>query len=145
MGRAPSRLPHWNLTLDRHVEAARSAPFDWRGHNCCLWAADVVQAISGVDYARGLREVAARGPTAIRRFLLREGGLNALALREIPLQGARAVHPSFAKRGNFVLLRTEDTPSSWALGVCLGGVSAFPGPRGLSFAPTLRGATAFAS
>ena len=43
------RLRNWPSRFAEHVESARARPFEWGSHDCCLWAASAVQAITGLD------------------------------------------------------------------------------------------------
>ena len=50
-----ARLPDWQLRFADLVHERMSAPFVWGRHDCCLWAADVVLALTGLDPAAALR------------------------------------------------------------------------------------------
>lgn len=52
---ARQRLPDWQLRLAALVEDRLHAPFEWGLRDCCLWAADCVQAVTGVDPAQDIR------------------------------------------------------------------------------------------
>ena len=41
--------------LNQHIDAARGKPFKRGSHDCCMWAADVVVALTGIDYAEDFR------------------------------------------------------------------------------------------
>jgi hypothetical protein len=49
------RYEDWPQRLVAAIEAARGRPFSWGAMDCCLFAADVVLAMTGVDYAAGFR------------------------------------------------------------------------------------------
>lgn len=44
-----TRFENWPLRLDQAIEAARQRPFAWGTHDCCSFAAGVVQALTGHD------------------------------------------------------------------------------------------------
>lgn len=44
-----SRLKTWPSRFAALVDEARAKPFAWGSHDCCLWAASAVKAITGRD------------------------------------------------------------------------------------------------
>jgi hypothetical protein len=96
------RLPDWRARLGHHGRASARCPFAWGAHDCALFAAGAVQAITGLDIAaewRG-RYTTARGAM---RVLRRDGGDGLVGLAqarfdEIPVATAQvgdlAVLPS---------------------------------------------------
>lgn len=49
------RRPDWRARLADLVVARRFLPMQWGQRDCCLFAADAVNAITGIDFAEGLR------------------------------------------------------------------------------------------
>lgn len=49
------RLPGWEARLEAMLRAAEGRPFSWGECDCCLLAADAVQALTGHDYAADWR------------------------------------------------------------------------------------------
>ena len=49
------KLTDWETRLTAQVTQAHSRPFAWGSHDCCLWAADCVQAQTGIDHAADVR------------------------------------------------------------------------------------------
>ena len=98
-------------------------PFEWGVHDCCLWAADCVLAITGADPAADLRGSYSTGLEAAR--LLRGlGGIEVAATRagaEIP--------PLAAGWGDVGLIALEDRQ---LLAVCTGANWVAPGAQGLA-------------
>lgn len=43
------RLRDWPGRFAALVDSARARPFEWGAHDCCLWAASAVGAITGSD------------------------------------------------------------------------------------------------
>jgi hypothetical protein len=110
--------------FERLIEARRFEPFAWGRNDCALFAADAVLALTGKDYAEGLRGYkTALG--ALKR-IARAGGLD-----EIVSARMREIDPVLAQRGDPVLFETRDGD---ALGVCLHTHFAAAGPDGLVFA-----------
>jgi hypothetical protein len=74
------RLKDWNSRFAGLVSAVQARPFAWGEHDCCLWAADAVQALTGADPAGDLRGTYQTEQGAAR-VLLRIGGLVAAGAR----------------------------------------------------------------
>lgn len=68
------RLPDWQDRL-RDVLARQGQGFAYGVNDCCLFAADCAQAITGTDYAAEFRGYDVRGAA---RILRRHGGLAGL-------------------------------------------------------------------
>lgn len=49
------RRLNWHQHLAQTLQAAMTRPFSWGEHDCCLFAADCVQAVTGVDVAADFR------------------------------------------------------------------------------------------
>lgn len=118
------RTHDWEARLFAAVEAARTTPFAWGAHDCALFVADVVLAMTGRDYAADLRG----------QYRTQSGALRLLAAT--PLRARmNALFASIdvrrAQRGDAVMDNTG------ALGVCLGEHAAFVGPRGVEMQPAL--------
>ena len=118
------RAHDWEARLFAAVDAARAAPFEWGTHDCALFVADAVLAMTGHDYAADLRG----------QYSTQAGALRLLA--DTPLRARMdALFPSIevrmAQRGDAVMDATG------ALGVCLGERAAFVGPSGIEMQPTL--------
>jgi hypothetical protein len=53
---ALTRVQHWDTrALHEFLLARASAPFAWGAHDCALFAADAIQAMTGVDIAEDFR------------------------------------------------------------------------------------------
>ena len=120
-----SRLDTWPEALAGVVEATRRAPFAWGEHDCCLWAADCVAAMTGRDFAAGFRGAYSDAAGAVE-ILANWGSLRALAAHCL----GEEIAPRLAMRGDVVLAETAGRPS---LGICLGESAAFTGADGLEF------------
>ncbi len=102
------RLEHWDTThLHQFLLERRKTPFKWGGHDCCLFAADAIQAITGVDIASDFRGRYSDQASALDAIKSVTGGTTVedaavycatkAGLPELP-------HPNFAHRGDLVLL-----------------------------------------
>lgn len=133
-GRRLQRLPGWELALEaalRHTQ-----PFAWGRADCCLFAADVVRAMTGQDFAARWRGRYASAPGALR-FVREAGGLQRLV--EALLGPAK--EPLLAHRGDLVLfcLTPHASHLTAALGICAGDALAAQGRDGVVFAPLSAG------
>jgi hypothetical protein len=103
------RLPDWEARLAAYLEPLRLRPFAWGTHDCCIFAAGAVEAITGVDAMaefRGHYRTRIGSLRALRRF--GAGTLEAtLDAKFTPIAA------SIAQRGDIVM-------SSGALGICWG-------------------------
>src|SRR5690606_24088577 len=103
------RLEGWEIAFFELIRDARTRPFAWGDHDCCLFAADVIRALTGVDVAADLR---GRYSTAIgaKRVITREGGsLDALAEARFPALGITELPAAaYAQRGD--ILRLKEMP-----------------------------------
>lgn len=126
MGRAGSglvRFENWPVLLAQEIDRARAATFAWGVHDCCLWAADVVKALTGVDHAADLRGTYSDEAGA-RARIEALGGLEAFV-------GSRLGAPialGHVWRGDVVLHRVDGVEY---LGICDGRWTFFVAPRGL--------------
>lgn len=124
------RAEDWPERLADCLEAARRKPFAWGKHDCVLFAADVVLAITGTDPAAGARGQY-HDAAGARRWL----GSRTLADALVEVLGD-PIRPAFAQRGDLVILGMErDRHWPEAAGVCLGERAAAPGDEGLIFLP----------
>lgn len=124
------RFPGWPERLATFIEARRRAPFEWGTHDCAMFAADAVVAITGVDPLARWR--GSYADEAGAEVVL--GGLPLAMFMDAALTAAGAirVEASMAQRGDFVILDVGNMPTC---GVCLGGSVAAPGLDRLHFLP----------
>lgn len=117
------KLPNWIDRLARLIRDRKHTPFEWGKHDCCLWAADAVEAQTGIDQAPNWRGSYST-PIGAVRLLTREGvrSPTELATR---LWGPKQ-HISRAKIGDIVVGHLGDRFKD-ALGVCYGRNSLFVG------------------
>lgn len=126
------RYEDWPSRLNAIICEALDRPFAYGEHDCSLFAADVVLALTGVDPAQQFRGKY-RTEQAAYRLLARSGGLAAVAQSVAREHGFEPVLPTLAQRGDVVLFHNDGRPT---LGVVdLAGRIAAPGPQGLAFLP----------
>lgn len=99
------RLPDWRARLAAVVAAAHRQPFVWGQHDCCLWAADDVRAVTGQDPAHDLRGRYDTANTALH-VLRSVGGLRGAG----GLMGVRLAGPLLAQDGDVGLVHDGRRP-----------------------------------
>lgn len=129
-----TRLPDWPERLAAMVEARRNQPFAWGEQDCCMFAADCAQALTGRDPAALWRGRYATEAEA-EAFLAPGGGLEGTVAAAMALFGAEEVPPLMAGRGDWALVLVGN---QMLVGVVLGGLIATTGDDGLAFVPLRR-------
>lgn len=125
------RRDGWERRLAVYLAAAEAREFGWGSFDCCLFAAGCVNAVTGVDPAAGHRGKY-RSAAQATRLMQRAGGLAKLVDQLCTRVGMAPCAPSFARRGDVVLLEAQDA-SPAAVGICMGAVALAPQePRGLT-------------
>lgn len=121
------RCEDWPAQLDAAIVEARERAFKWGEHDCALWAAAVVERMTGRDFAAELRGTYHTALGA-NRIIARRGGLAEIV--DDALGRDARVMVTRAQRGDVVIA----TPSvGRAIGICVGKLCAFPGVNGLIF------------
>lgn len=124
------RREDWDQQLNALVERRRHMPFRWGFHDCCQFARYAVEAQTGSDPAQEWKLRSYKTASGAARELRRLGGLENLPARA----GAVEIRVTLARRGDIVLCPSGER---FALGVCLGAMTAAPTKHGLVFIPTL--------
>ena len=117
------RIQEWPEVLNDKIREAENAPFEWGKADCCLWAADVVNAITGKDYA-----------AEFRGKYSDEAGAYSLVKTDLKTTVTQIlgepVPTAKAHRGDVVLAVINDRQ---AIGINLGVAAAFKAPKGLAY------------
>lgn len=122
------RIDLWEGRLASLIDKARDTSFEWGKHDCALFAADGVQALTGFDPASPYRG-RYRSEKEAGKILSKVGGLIGLMETVAESQGWRSVEPLFAQRGDVVMAEVDGL---MPLGVCTGSHFAFlMEPKGL--------------
>jgi hypothetical protein len=111
--------------LETFVQSKEEVPFLWGFNDCCTFASDWAEMVTGVDPMEELRGLT--DPLVAMRTLNRLGGTEQVV-------SGRFKTSSCPKAGDIVLFRGAQETKT--LGVCLGERSAFPGPDGLTYINT---------
>jgi hypothetical protein len=128
-----ARIDNWPRALTDFAEERRKLPFVWGQNDCCLFAANWVAKLTGVDPAASLRGKYTTAAGAAR-IIKRRGGMQAMVGKICAGHGWPMVNPKLARRGDVVLIEQATGP---ALAVCMGEHAAAAGPNGVSMVPTL--------
>lgn len=129
-----TRADDWQLILGAELEKAAAVPFQWGAHDCCLFACDVIRAMTGVDLGaefRGKYEDAA-GAAEVIAAATGGKGLDALIGQICAAHDMPEIAPAFAWRGDVALFDSDLGP---AVGIIAGSEAAYLGPEGLTMIP----------
>jgi hypothetical protein len=129
------RVNNWPRVLHEFVISRARTPFEWGKQDCCMFVADCVQALTGVDPAAAYRGTYTNEQEACA-ILDRLGGVEAIA----EASGFKEVGLLYAQRGDVVSFQG---PIEIALGICVGKWIYFPGETGLVQQPLSAGRRAW--
>ena len=116
------RKADWETALGAVLDDYADRPFEWGKSDCCLFVADIVQAMTGVDPAAAYRGRYSNETGA--RLALRRYGKTTLAATFDEAFGA-SVEPARAHRGDIIQI------DELTVGVCMGAFGYFVGDTGL--------------
>ncbi|MCU6204521.1 DUF6950 family protein [Enterobacter cloacae] len=105
------------------IMAAAKRPFLWGEHDCCLFAADCAEAMTGENFADGWRGTY-DSETGAKKALLRGGG----SLEKVLAKYLDEVPVKMAQRGDIAVVENAGTRCA---GVIYGGAVWVPGEAGL--------------
>lgn len=119
------RYPDWATRLAGFIQARAKTPFEWGQNDCCSFAGDAVQLMTGVDPMRELRGryTTERGA---QRLIKQSGGLGPLVCHYL---GAPMESPLAVSRGDVVMLPVSEAGPG--LGICVGSEVAAAGVTGV--------------
>lgn len=115
--------PDWHIRLIAVIRAAEKRPFLWGEHDCCLFAADCAEAMTGDNFADGWRGTY-DSETGAKKALLRGGG----SLEKVLAKYLDEVPVKMAQRGDIAVVENAGTRCA---GVIYGGAVWVPGETGL--------------
>jgi len=120
------RRDDWVEQMWTTIEAAAQTPFAWGQHDCCLFAASVVDAMTDSAHVADLQTRYTDEATALA-FIADEGGLESAVSGY--LGEAKTGRP---QRGDVVMFEGEQGDT---IGVCTGRDLVAAGPDGLVIVP----------
>lgn len=122
-----ARLPDWPERLHAVVTGAAVHPFCYGVHDCCTFAADVVEALTGRDPLAGLRHGYATA-TGAARLIQALGGLQTAVTARL----GKPADPAFATVGDILMVLQAGREM---LSVCNGDTMLAPGRDRLEVLP----------
>lgn len=139
MGQKLKSFADWQSKLVAHINACAGREFRWGAFDCCLFVADAVQVMTGVDPAERLRGyTTAQGAV---RAMLREctGDVRDVVRKMCSEYNGRKVLPQYAQRGDVMIFKLGEPRDGmdFAAGICFGEVTYFVSEQGLAQIPTL--------
>lgn len=134
---APIRTRDWRPALAAWIDDCRSVPFVFGRHDCALFAAGAVEAMTGVDIAADLRGRYQDARGAARA--IKKAGSSSLG--DLTASRLPEVSPLKALPGDLAIIRDNDGAA--ALSVVLGAEVAAARDIGLSFVSRSRIERAF--
>lgn len=140
------RREDWPGRLAALLAEAKDRPLDWGRHDCCLFAADAVLAMTGEDPAAALRGRYRDVKGARRIVKARGGSLERLAEAMAKRHGWPECRVLQARRGDLLLLAPAAPISpGWpqAFGICIGAIAAVPGQSRMVFLPLVQAVRAW--
>lgn len=122
------RKDNWPEILAEEIKKASNKPFKYGRHDCCLFGANILRAMTGTDLAKGLRGYT----TALgaNKTIKKNGGTLTKMLDAIMKRhNCESVKWPMCKRGDLViaLIENEEGKKERAIGICLGSEAAFAG------------------
>ncbi len=130
------RLPNWRSALRDYVEDVARKPFRYGTHDCALFVAGAVKAMTGVDHARGWRSQY-RSLAKGRKLLAEQGHQDHVAMvaslfAEIPVLRAQVGDIAVLDGDGGDTLGVVQEPYVWAVD-----------PHGLRSVPLIQAKKAF--
>lgn len=105
----------WHARFQAEILAAQSREFQWGMHDCTLFVAKVVDAMTDGDYAQRItRDLPHTTEAETLRLIEQYGGLRKLVSRYL----SQEIPYGWAQEGDVVLLR--DAEGHEVLGICEG-------------------------
>jgi hypothetical protein len=114
------RYQDWPERLNRILKESQNTPFAWGSHDCCIFAANVILELTGVDHAADIRGTYTTAAEAAR-MIEERGGIKGIATTALGSE----INPKLAQRGDVVLIQTPEYGDT--LTICIGHQCAGPG------------------
>jgi len=110
------RFPDWTARLESFLAANRTRKFQYGSWDCCLFAADCILAITGIDIAEQFRGRYISRKEALRvvREITGRSSIEAAAEHCAEAHGMPEIEPLRAARGDMVLI---PRPHDFSLGI----------------------------
>lgn len=119
------RFENWPSELARMIAVAEREPFEWGKNDCCLWTADVVHALTGVDYAEQFRGAY---DTEEQAYMIMDLLGEPTIKETVTVLLGEPININFVQRGDVVMGIFDGAQT---LGICIGAKVAFKTLNGL--------------
>ncbi|GHF18256.1 hypothetical protein GCM10017044_10960 [Kordiimonas sediminis] len=140
------RFYDWPERLDAAVRGRLRMPFAYGQHDCCMAAADLIHAVTGVDPMKAYRGQYHSAASAVRLF--HSAGHSSLVTAvdsALTAHGAHTIQVLQASIGDLVIAQTAlpDALGSDACGIAVGERALFPSDVGWISLPVRQAHTAY--
>lgn len=119
------RYKDWPIKLNAYFTSVKDTPFEYGIHDCCIFAADAVKAITGDDYMEEFRGIYFNKTES--REVLKGIGAGTL-LRTLKNKFGKPVHGASGQRGDVAWFQGS-------CGIVIGPDAVFLTKDGYGFAP----------
>lgn len=101
-----SRFEDWPTRFSTFLDARRTTRFAYGAHDCCLFVADALEVITGIDFAAEFRNRyhSAFGARRRIREICPSATVAAIAALIFGAYGLREISPAYAQRGDVLAL-----------------------------------------
>ena len=126
------RKENWKQSLTEFLAHARRTNFEWGKNDCCMFACDAIQAMTGEDLGSEFRGLYDDEASAMLSLLeLGYTGIENLVEKKFLSRDVLEIPVSMAMQGDVVVLESNETPFGATIGICLGAFSIIPGEKEL--------------
>jgi hypothetical protein len=116
---SPARAHDWEMRLHAFIESEKHKPFAWGTHDCCIFAANWILALTGVDIAEDFRGKYT-DEASCNALLAKLGYADVAAMIAAQLTVKwqfPAVQPNFAHRGDLIQVQQPTGPALCVVGL----------------------------
>ncbi len=116
---APMRPHDWEQRLHAFLESEKAKPFAWGTHDCCIFAANWILALTGVDIAEDFRgKYTDEASCTALMAKLGYADVDAMITAQLTVKWQFAVvHPNFAHRGDLIQVEQPTGPALCIVGL----------------------------
>jgi hypothetical protein len=120
-----TRRENWPTALNNFLESRRETPFKWGQHDCTLFVADAIEAMTGADPCADLRGQW-KSKMKAHRVLTEGGGMESMLANVAKDWGWKRCHPNTAQRGDLMVYAQ---PEGITLAICVGASAMAPAEK----------------
>ncbi len=114
----PIRKLDWEMRLHEFIESRKGSAFAWGSNDCCLFAADAVEAMTGVDLAANFRGKYDSEASCVKMVSeLGYASIEDLIRKELASWQLQPMRPVQAHRGDLLLTMQEGQPALCVVGL----------------------------